>query len=375
MYRKKINERLGWQQIVESQGFIFHSAEAPYWNEGACYEFTEKEITQLEKATNELFELCLEAVQHVIDKRLYTSFHIPEAYGELIEYSWENDLPSLYGRFDLAYNGHDIKMLEFNADTPTSLLEASVIQWFWLQDFDKNKDQFNSIHERLTAHFQDIKPYMLSPELHFTCVRDSDEDYMTIAYLMDCAAQAGYHPSLLYMDDIGYNDKLEIFQGMQQEQIANIFKLYPYEWMIHEEFGKYLISTKAKTYWIEPAWKMILSNKMILKILWDMFPEHPYLLATGTQPLSTDYVRKPLLSREGANVQLIQSGEVVAQTPGEYGEEGYIYQQYFAVPQFDGHTPILGSWVIGGASAGMGIRESATLITDNLSRFVPHYFI
>ncbi len=374
MHRLPIPERTHWQSIVESQGFAFHSLGTPYWNEAACYKFEEREIVAIEKATNELFQLCLEAVQHVIDNQLYAPFHIPASYGELIEFSWDKDLPSLYGRFDLAYDGQQIKLLEFNADTPTSLLEASVIQWFWLQDYDRSKDQFNSIHEKLVAHLREIKPYMLSSELHFTCVRDSIEDYMTIAYLMDCAQQAGYTPSFLYMNDVGYNDRLHVFQGIQEEEIKNIFKLYPYEWMLHEEFGQYLVSTKEKTYWIEPAWKMILSNKMILTVLWELFPNHPNLLETDIAPLSGDYVRKPKLSREGANVQLIKAGNIIAETPGEYGEEGYVYQKYFTLPNFEGYTPVLGSWIIGGEAAGMGIRESQSLITDNLSRFIPHFF-
>lgn len=374
MRRLPIQERANWQTKVESQGFVFHSLDAPYWNESACYEFDESEILAIEKATNELWEMCLVAVQHVIDNQLYSQFHIPEQFADLIEFSWNEDLPSLYGRFDLAYDGQQIKLLEFNADTPTSLLEASVIQWFWLQEYDKNKDQFNSIHEKLIEHFRVVKPFLLSPELHFSCVRDSVEDYMTVAYLMDCATQAGYTPNFLYMDEIGYNERLHLFQGTQEEEIKNIFKLYPYEWMIHEEFGPYLISNKEKTYWIEPAWKMILSNKMILKVLWDLFPCHPYLLETDLFPLHGDFVRKPKLSREGANVQLVKTGNIIAETQGEYGEEGYVYQRYLEIPKGQGYTPVLGSWVIGGEAAGMGIRESESLITDNLSRFVPHYF-
>jgi glutathionylspermidine synthase len=374
MNRKIIEPRPDWEKTVESQGFMFHSTDDTYWNEAVCYEFKKDEILAIEAATTELFEMCLAAVQHVIDQELYEEFKIPPQYAELIEYSWENDLPSLYGRFDLGYDGSEIKLLEFNADTPTSLLEASVIQWFWLQDFDKNKDQFNSIHEKLIAHLKYISPYMLSQEIHFACVRDSIEDYMTVAYIMDCAKQADYTPKLLYMDDINYHEKSNRFLGVQDDPIRDIFKLYPYEWMVKEEFGQFMIDSKEKTRWIEPAWKMILSNKMILKVLWELYPNHKYLLETDVQPLASSYVRKPILSREGANVQIVENGKVIAETDGEYGGEGYIYQQYFKIPDFEGHTPIIGSWLIGGQAAGMGIREVEGLITHNFSQFIPHYF-
>ncbi|MBC8109887.1 MAG: glutathionylspermidine synthase family protein [Verrucomicrobia bacterium] len=376
MQRLRIKERPDWQQIVENQGFMFHSIDEKYWDESVCYAFSEREILNLEKATNQLFEMCMEAMQRIIDKKLYALFKIPPEFHELIAFSWENDLPSIYGRFDLAYNGHEIKMLEFNADTPTSLLESAVIQWFWLQDFDKNKDQFNSIHEKLISHFKYLKPDLRSGEVHFACVKESVEDYMTVAYLMDCAGQAGLDTNFLYLEDIGYNTKEGRFEGIKNEKINTIFKLYPYEWMLAEEFGKYLGSTKKETHWIEPAWKMVLSNKMILRVLWEMFPNHQYLLETSlTPPLSGNYVRKPFLSREGANVQVVRYGKILAETQGTYGAEGYVYQQYMNITDSDGFTPVLGTWVIGGEAAGMGIRETSGLVTGNLSRFVPHYFV
>ena len=85
----------------------------------------------------------------------------------------------------------------------------------------------------------------------------------------------------------------------------------------------------------------------------------------------TSYVRKPILGREGANVEIVTPGNNF-QTAGPYGAEGFVYQEYAPLPDFDGLYPVLGTWVIDGEAAGMGIRESDTLITDNQSRFVPH---
>jgi glutathionylspermidine synthase len=150
-------------------------------------------------------------------------------------------------------------------------------------------------------------------------------------------------------------------------------KLYPWEWLINEEYGKYIF--KSTTQFIEPAWKMILSNKGILPLLWELFPEHPNLLpAYFTSKIEGDYIKKPLLSREGANISIFKDGEVTS-SEGDYGEEGFIYQALHELPNFDGNHPMVGSWVIEGESAGIGIREDTSLITGNLSRFVPHYFI
>jgi len=373
MERIKIEPRNNWQATVENLGFGFHSTDVPYWDESVYYKFSEREINKIEKATAELWDMCLNAVQYVIDKKLYNKFHIPEWIIPDLEKSWDNDLPSIYGRFDLAFKNGEIKLLEFNADTPTSLYEAGIVQWFWLQDFDKDKDQFNSIHEKLITYWTELKKYLHQGKLHFTCIKESLEDLTTVEYLRDCAIQAGIDTKLTFIDDIGWNFKDQHFVDAEDGQIRNIFKLYPYEWLLNEDFGKNLTVDLTNTLWIEPLWKMILSNKAILPILWEVYPYHPYLLKSYFDKRDLiSYAKKPILSREGANIELIKSGNTIEKTEGEYGEEGFIYQDLFELPEFDGNYPLIGSWIIGQKPAGIGVREANQLITDNKSRFIPH---
>ncbi|RZJ80498.1 MAG: glutathionylspermidine synthase family protein [Flavobacterium sp.] len=373
MERIKISARNNWQSAVENLGFGFHSTDVPYWDESVYYKFSEREINKIEKATGELWDMCLNAVQYVIDKKLYAKFHIPEWIIPDLEKSWDNDLPSIYGRLDLAYKNGEIKLLEFNADTPTSLYEAGIVQWFWLQDFDKEKDQFNSIHEKLIAYWSELKKHLHQGKLHFTCIKDSLEDLTTVEYLRDCAIQAGIETKLVFIDDIGWDFNGQFFVDADDEQIRNIFKLYPYEWLLNEDFGRNLTVDLTDTLWIEPLWKMILSNKAILPFLWEIYPHHPYLLKTYFDKGDLiDYAKKPILSREGSNIELFKNGRSLEKTSGEYGEEGFIYQDLFELPDFDGNYPLIGSWIIGQMPAGIGVREANRLITDNKSRFVPH---
>jgi glutathionylspermidine synthase len=387
MRRITIPPRNNWQQAVEQLGFGFHTTNVPYWDESAYYAFSMDEILLIEKASAKLWDLCLGAVQHVIDNNLYSRFAIPPAFIPYIERTWMEDHPSVYGRFDLCYRDGQVKMLEFNADTPTSLYEAGIVQWFWLQDFDKAKDQFNSIHEKLIGYWTYAKPYLYqgqsfgppaegAPTVHFTCVKQSLEDLTNTEYIRDCAIQAGLDTRLLYVDDIGWDPDGQVFVDMEDQPIRNIFKLYPWEWMVAEEFGANILNDRNKALWIEPAWKMILSNKAILPILWELYPDCPYLLPAYFEPNRlTDYVKKPILSREGANIELVRGDTILQQTDGDYGEEGHIYQQLFTLPSFDGNHPVLGSWIIGQEPAGIGIREAGNLVTDNLSRFVPHLIV
>jgi len=373
MQRIKTSPRNNWQQAVENLGFGFHTTDVPYWDETAYYSFTLDEIDNLEKATTTLWDLCLKAVQHVIDNKLYSQFKIPENYIEYIEKTWNEDVPSIFGRFDLCYKNDKIKMMEFNADTPTSLYEAGIVQWFWLQDFDKNKDQFNSIHEKLIAYWKYLKVYLQPGKLHFTCLKETLEDLTNTEYMRDCAIQAGLDTKLVFIDDIGWDENAKQFVDMEDESIRNIFKLYPWEWLAAEQFGKNILEDTNQIFWIEPSWKMILSNKAILPILWELNPDCEYLLpAYFDENGMKDYVKKPILSREGANIEMVKHYGTIEKTDGEYGEEGFVYQQLFELPDFDNNYPVIGSWIIGQEAAGIGIREANNLITDNKSRFVPH---
>lgn len=380
MKRISITPRTDWENKVKEQGFLFYKG---YYNETAAYEFTAVEVDRIEAASNELFARCMDVVQHVIDNELWDEFFIPREYADLIKWSWENDNPSFYGRFDLAVSEdcQQIKMLEFNGDTPTSLLEASVIQYYWLQDYNPNFDQYNSIHEKLVEHLKVCKDYLYGDmKLWFACVRDSTEDLMTVRYLQDIADQAGVLNDFLFVDEVGViNDSYLTtpFIDTKERPINNIFKLYPYEWLFNEQFGAQLISKKDATLWIEPAYKAILSNKMLMVYLHKLFPNHENILPCfyGTSDgLNGNYAKKPVYGREGNNVDIVANGAVVEHNAGEYGEEGYVYQQYFKLPRFDGMTPVVGSWMIGGVAAGMGIKETPGLVHGNMSKFVPHYF-
>jgi len=381
MQRLSITPRENWQQKVEAVGLTFHTLDngQPYWDESATYEFTAAEVDTLEAAGNTLQEMCLAAAQHVIDEKRYAELDIPEAAIEAIEWAWENEPPALYGRFDLAWNGTGApKLLEYNADTPTSLLEAAVIQWDWLQNVYPNADQFNSIHDKLIAKWQDIAPYLSKP-IYFAAV-DSPEDQLTIAYLRDTAQQAGLDTLQMYMEEIGWNDERQAFVDPNEDQMFSVFKLYPWEIMLSEEFGIHTLDTYPDMRWIEPIWKLLLSNKGILPILWELYPNHELLLeAHFDSPGSLrDYIRKPLFSREGANITLVRDNASVVTTDGPYhGKQIYQALAPEAVfPDASGAArhPVLGLWMVDQECCGMGIRESSGPITDNLSSFVPHYF-
>lgn len=372
MQRILLAPRRNWQKKVEAVGLAFHTTDtgAPYWNESACYEFTSAEIDDIEKATYALNALCLQAVQYILDNDLWDEFQVPETFVDFIQTSWEKEEISVVGRFDLLYDGvSPPKLAEFNADTPTALLEAAVVQWYWLQEVAPDYDQFNSIHERLIEVWKRVHAEIGKP-VTFVSVEGHVEDFMTVTYLLDTAQQGGLQTQHLPVRALGWNAARRAFVDLRERPLDCVFKLYPWEWLIRESFGQHLPA--ASTRWFEPAWKALLSNKALLPLLWELFPDHPNLLRASWEPLPGRYVKKPVLGREGANITIVDDGLRVAQTAGEYDDGEFIYQQFHATPSFDGNTIVLGSWLVNGYACGLGIREEGGLITTNTSRFVPH---
>jgi len=382
MQRIACPERDDWLETAQACGFDFHTMDGMrYWDERAYYAFTLAEIeNEIETATAEIDAMCLELVGRAIDDEEYLErLKIPQAFWPFIADSWHGDQKSLYGRLDLAFSGNGpAKLLEYNADTPTSIFESAVFQWTWLEQaierriIPRSADQFNSIHERLIEAWKMIAP---AAHLHLTGTTESAEDYGTLAYLQDTAVQAGLSTTLIDIEDIGWRASGG-FVDLDDRDIKLTFKLYPWEWMFRDEFGGKL--AQASTRWIEPPWKAILSNKGILPLLWEMCPGHPNLLAAyfeddpRARELGASFVRKPLYSREGANVVLVSEAVPFAEREGPYGAEGFIRQDFAPVRKFSEQFPVLGSWLVDHVPCGLSIREDETPITGNTSRFLPH---
>lgn len=371
MERLTVTPRAGYKEKIEELGFDFHGE---YWKEEACYRFTPSEIETVEKATAEAYRMYCEAVQYIIEERpefMTRLLQIPPEVCERIRDSWNQDELSLYGRFDFMLDGQGIpRILEFNADTPTSLLEASVIQWQWKEDVFPEADQYNGIHEGLVQSWKDM--FAAGSDIHFAGVLNEHEDTGTLQYLASTAMEAGFSTRVLDINDMDLQEGR--FYDPSGEQIKRCFKLYPWEWMVDESPEGCL----TDTVWIEPVWKLIMSNKAILSILFELFPDSPYVLPCYlSRPKQGVFCKKPVYSREGHNVSVVDIREwnehaLIAETEGEYNTGAYVYQAYIKPTVYDGRYPILGSWIVGGEPAGLGIRENRTEITDNLSEFIPH---
>ncbi|MGY0557619.1 MULTISPECIES: glutathionylspermidine synthase family protein [unclassified Lysobacter] len=387
MRRITIAPRPDWQAEAERLGFHFHTIDGePYWDESAYYAFTLRQVEDdIEAATEAVHAMAMALVDEVVESEaLLARLAIPASHWDWIRTSWQGHDPHLYGRLDFAYDGlGPAKLYELNYDTPTSLYEAAYFQWVWLEQqiaagqLPGGADQYNRIQEYLCEALATLaREQRLASPMHFSSVRESIEDRGTVRYLQDCAEQVGIDTRFVAIEDIGISAE-GWFTDSQDYVIRTLFKLYPLEFMMAETFGPNLDAGRIQL--VEPAWKAVLSNKGILPLLWERHRGHPNLLesrfddAGGEVPRG--WVRKPLHSREGANIELVAIDGTRLTSDGPYDDGPAILQAHHPLPDFDGQFPLVGSWVIADQAAGMGLREDATAITQDTSRFVPHAII
>ncbi|USU13718.1 glutathionylspermidine synthase family protein [Sphingomonadaceae bacterium OTU29THOMA1] len=387
MERVVTGERPGWEDTAAAMGFTFHHMDgARYWDERAYYRFTLDEVEQgIEAPSGELHAMCLDLVAEVVGSdALMHRLAIPDAMRDVVAASWRARAPSLYGRFDFSFAGSGpAKLLEYNADTPTSIYETALFQWQWLEDriadgtLPAEADQYNRLHDALVARFGAL--FTPGSLLHFASVPDFVEDRQTVRYLEDAARQAGLEPSFVGIEGIGADAEGQLVDE-DDVLIAALFKLYPWEDMLREPYAKHLAG--AKTLFLEPAWKAILSNKGILPLLWQRHEGHPNLLpaafaddAAAVAAIGARHVRKPLFSREGADIAITDGAESISGPDGGYGEEGWIVQALSPLPVFDGQHAVVGSWIVGDEAVALSIREDDGPITRDLARYVPHAIV
>ena len=385
MHRIATSQRLQLREAAIEHGYEYSDESGvPYWDETAYYQFTLKQIeSDIEGAAREIEAMCHQLLDRAVDDdAIYREMHIPEAHWDYISESWRTREKDLYGRMDFSYDGNGApKLLEYNADTPTTLYEAAIFQWVWLEQaltaglVPEGCDQFTELHEDLVAAFAALR---VNGTLHFACIADIEDDRETVTYLEECAQEAGLDTQFLAIKDIGV-DAIGHFTDLDDAIITTLFKLYPWEWILNESFARHLAASDVS--FIEPPWKAVLSNKGLLPPLWEMFEGHPNLLPAyfdddpRAANLSGDYVRKPLFSRRGANIEIVHGGNTAIANIGTYGAEGFVVQAFHPLPQFAGMYPVVGCWMVAGRPAGLSIREGQDLITDDSATCVPHVIL
>jgi len=377
------------KEYLEELGFVWHTD-----NDNTSYiadELTvvsEAEAEAYANAANELYDMFVEAGEYVIENSLFHEIGIPFNLVELIKTSWESDVHwHLYGRFDFAggIDGKPIKLLEFNADTPTALFESAIIQWAMLkQNGLEESSQFNFIYEALVENFRRIVTLGVDTEQFeelyegwrflFSSIKGNAEEENTVKLLRHIATEAGFDTAFAYIDETEFDDS-GIYS--EEEKFDLWFKLIPWEDIAIEESDLAMLLTdiikNQEAIIFNPAYTLMFQSKGFLKILWDLYPNHPLLLESSFEPLEgKKQVRKPIFGREGGDVAIINAdGTVEEENKDVYGNHKMLFQEYVELPtDLEGNSYQAGVFYAYEA-CGVGFRRGGKIL-NNMSKFVGH---
>jgi glutathionylspermidine synthase len=349
---------------------------------------TEAEAENYYEAANQLYEMFVKAGQYVIDKQLLTKMGIPENLHQLIKFSWDDDSHQwhLYGRFDLAggIDSKPIKLIEFNANTATCIPETAIIQSAQLvaAGLDQEK-QFNTVYESLVENFKRLRSMNpdLDARLLLSGMEGYPEDDTNIEVLATAARDAGFYADTAYIENVEFSADNGIFKYNSEtdtsEQFDFWFSLVPWEFIGWDEpeLAEILtqIITKRRAVAINPPYTLIFQSKYILKILWDLFPNHPLLLQTSDKPLvNKKQVEKVFLGREGANVRILNTnGQTHTWRGGEYEEQDKIYQEFVEFAKDVAANYYQAGVFFAYEGCGLGFRRGSEIL-DNQAQFCGH---
>ena len=378
-------------EYLESIGFVWHTdSDNSSYISNELVVINEDEANAYYEAVNELYDMFAEAGQYVIDNDLFHELNIPFNLIEVIKESWENDVHwHLYSRFDLAggIDGKPIKLIEFNADTPTSLFETAIIQRAMLKKNNLDEmSQFNNLYDALKDNFKriitldsDIEKFEeyysnLGWKILFSSISSSSEDINTTKLLQHIASEAGFNTDFEFIENVQFSDE-GIFKD--DELFEFWFKLIPWENIGIEESELALILTEIirnkKAIIFNPAYTLIFQSKAFMKILWDLYPNHPLLLETSFEPLvGKKYVEKRAFGREGANTKIVNAdGSIDTQTSGEYEGHKAIYQEYVEFPKDENGNFYQAGVFYAYEACALGFRRGGKIL-NNMSKFVGH---
>ena len=375
---------------LESLGFVWHtdSDESSYISDELVV-ISEDEAEAYYEATNTLYDMYVEAAEYVVEHNLFHEIGIPFNLVEVIKESWENDVHwHLYGRFDLAggVDGKPIKLLEFNADTPTALFETAIIQWAMLKKSGlEEKSQFNALYESLVNNFkrlvtleEDVSTFEERYDgwnFLFTSVKGNSEEENTVRLMQHIATEAGFKTEFAYIDDIEFSAGNGIFY--QHKNYELWFKLIPWEDIALEESDLAMLLTNIiknqKAIIFNPAYTLLFQSKGLLKILWDLYPNHPLLLESSFEPLEgKKQVQKPVFGREGGSITILdEESNKLAHAEGDYDSHKMVYQAYTELSTDAQGLSYQAGVFYAYEACGLGFRKGGKIL-DNMSKFVGH---
>lgn len=386
---------------------------------GLC-RIRQSQLAELRRASEALGRVYARTV-HIVQQgepALWTELGLPEAAFGALQLRFDDTVPTMIGRFDFALTPDGPKMLEFNSDTPTGIVEAFHVNGRICEAYgavDPNEGcrmALAAAFERMLRLYREAG--YAARRVVFSALDWHEEDAGTTRYLLQQSGVAGagfvpladlrvegdrlWAPSLL-----PEGTAVAAGEPPSMQPVDVLYRLHALEKLAEDrdtdgyptgEHALRLIADRRLAI-MNPPSGFVAQTKALQALIWNLHEageffteeEHDtirrYMLPTYLEPCfeaGMPYVAKPILGREGSGVTIYDGSGAARESSGEneYADQPMVYQQYTELPPvrvetasgpFDGRL-LWGCFLIDGRGSAVVTRVGGT-ITNNLSYYLP----
>ncbi len=348
---------------------------------------TMEEVLAFEKAQDEIYRIFENELEELIRTKAFGFLNLPSKMIDLIIYTFQNKHQHLVGRFDFAggIDGLPIKLLEFNADTPTMIPESSFVQDAFFDLNNMMGTQYNSLEKDLEVFFNRLMisesknhPSLIATSLGYP------EDRAHAEFIMDIAGKEGFEIEYTDLENIEFSPGEGVFITTPEGEYAQadyIYKMIPWEFICFEEPELldilHDLILKDLVYVLNPAYTLVYQSKLFLDYV-SQKHNRPFFLKSSQDPSvfkGQKYVEKVSFGRLGENIRIFdEQSNIIEETDGDFGHFDKVYQEFTHLykDQFDEYYQ-LGLFNVNRIGSCMSFRRADKLIIDDDAEFIPHF--
>lgn len=363
-----------------------------------------RELAQATAQLGQIFQRVTPVLQQA-DDHLLGELGIPEEAWAAVRLPSALSQTTIVGRFDFAQTKEGLKMLEFNSDTPTGIVEAFYVNEQLCRFYGVGNPNQANQQDIYRAFQQAAKEYekagFPTRRIFFSALDWHEEDAGTTRYLLE---QSGLEGRFVPLADLRvWQDRLYVLLGEEMVPVDLLYRLHALEKLAEEmdedgyPTGAHVLDliARRRVAVINPPAAFLTQTKALQALIWSLHEagqfwskaEHQiidaYMLPTYFENRfagSAAYVTKPIYGREGGGVTLYdRQGEAIMRDQEEsYWEQPMIYQKLVDLPKIEVGTLqgkyqgrlLWGSFLLGGKPSAIVARVGGP-ITNNMSYYLP----
>ncbi len=359
MKKMHVTAKADTQEFWMNKGFVHHDFRSPYWVENTAYVFGFSEMDALENQLNAVHAVGHRHVDSYIERMLSMGSVTSQ------DADWMRDSRGqglLLERLDIAWDGVQARLLDWNTQMMDGLFEAAIAQWHWSERHTPGADQFNLIQAALLTHISQgaaLLPRVPNPlesgtmlaPVHMWGNYGDEVGDASMAFLKRCFERANV--PTLHLDE-----EDAVFEGRRvydedRIPVRTVVSLGPMEGFLGTGW------IEQDVHWLNPPWALAVEHQGFLAHLHEMEPTHPTIVPASFTP-KEGWIPKYGWTYQGGGV-------------GANAHSPCMWQQEVPIAPMQLLYPVVQVWFVSGSLVGVSmVDDLQPMHAADSYRVVPH---